>query len=384
MVKGPAVLREINEKRVLAYIRANGTSSRQELTKNLGLSKNTVSLITEEFIKEGILREVGIDSKGVGRPRMKLDLIPDIYHSVGLHVRDTFCELVVTDYLGSIIESRKLMMNTQNAAQCLKEITLLWPKLESTYSNIIGFGIAIPGLVNPDEGIVISSSHLHWKDVNVIKILEKQIPVPIKVLNRVKAAALSPEKIIPEDADSTFYIRIDEGVGGAFVHNKDVLSGFNYTAGEVGHLVVKHNGPLCTCGQKGCLETLVSIGNVIRRLSEMGANITENDLYSNHFFTIYSFDPNYNEIVKVFKEVGKEVGTAVSTIINLFNPQFIVIDSPYNEMEFFKSATLATIKSKALKYPSERTNTIFASNPLSSPWGMAMSVIHQFEATNFV
>src|SRR4051812_26105799 len=111
MVKGPAKLREINEKRLLTFLRTNGTSSRKEITEKLKLGKNTVSIITDKFIKEGILREVGIDSKGVGRPRMKLQLIPEVFHSVGLLVKHDCCELVVTNYLGSIIENRKIMMN---------------------------------------------------------------------------------------------------------------------------------------------------------------------------------------------------------------------------------------------------------------------------------
>jgi predicted NBD/HSP70 family sugar kinase len=373
MAKGPAVLREINEKRVLAFLRTNGTSSRQEITENLELSKNTVSLITEKFIKEGIVKEVGIDANGVGRPRMKLDLIPDIYQAVGVLVRDTFCELVVTDYLGSVIESRKLMINTRDAEECLHEIARLWPALEAEYNNIIGFGIAIPGLVDPDEGIVRFSSHLGWKDVRVTKILETKIPVPIRVLNRVKAAALSPEKIVPLEADSTFYIRIDEGVGGAFVYHNDVLNGFNYTAGEVGHVVVKHDGPMCTCGQKGCLEAMVAVPHVVRRLNEKGITLTEEEMY----------DPPFNELTDLMEEIGQFVGGAASTIVNLFNPQYIVIDSPYNGTDSFKKATVAAIRNQALAYPSERTKTVFVRTSLSSARGMAMSVIHQYESTYF-
>lgn len=383
MAKGPAILREINEKRVLAFLRVNKTSSRQEITEALDLSKNTVSLIVDKFIKDGVVREIGIDSNGVGRPRTQLALVPEIYQSVGMFVQDTYCEVVITDYLGAILESRHLAMNSRNAKTCLAEITRLYTRLEDQYPNILGLGIAVPGLVDPARGLVHYSSHLGWRDVAVADSLAENVSVPLQVLNRVKAAALSPVKIIPQSAESTFYIRIDEGVGGAFMLGSDIVHGFSRTAGEIGHLVVKADGPMCTCGQQGCLESLVAVPTVLDILGEHGIRFAADEQLSNLFQELSVNVPFHPEIERVMSETGDYVGSAIATIVNLLNPQYIVIDSPYNLLECFRKSTLSTVAERALRYPSDHTHIVFVQTSLSSAWGMALSVIHQYETTNF-
>jgi len=165
-MKGPALLREINEKRVLAFLRSNITSSRQEITESLNLSKNTVSLIIDKFLKKGIIKEIGLDPNGVGRPRMKISINPEAFFSVGLHFRHHSLEIVVTNFLGSIVESYALKLNTHAPESYFNEIEKIWPELEKKYRSILGLGIAVPGLVDPDRGLLHYSSHLGWENID--------------------------------------------------------------------------------------------------------------------------------------------------------------------------------------------------------------------------
>ena len=379
-LKGPAVLREINEKRILNFLRTTKTSSRQEMTEALQLSKNTVSLIIEKFIRDGVVQEVGIDSNGVGRPRTQLSLVPDAYQAIGILVRDTHCEFTVTDYNGSIIESNQLLVNTREPAKLLVEIDRLYRDLKSLYGNILGVGIAVPGLVDPLRGLVHYSSHLGWRNVAVAEILGKTIDVPIQVLNLVKAAALSPVRVVPDDAQSTFYIRIDEGVGGAFVLGNDVVHGFSYTAGEIGHLVVTSEGPICTCGQRGCLEALISLPRVLSVLREKGLQASLMDDFSTVIQDLLNNRQTSSDIQEVMTGIGKYLGVAMAMTTNLFNPEYIVVDSPYNNFAAFEQAAISTMRERALIYPSDRTKVVFV-RMLSAALGMALAVIHQFEST---
>ncbi|GGH86355.1 putative NBD/HSP70 family sugar kinase [Pullulanibacillus pueri] len=378
MKKGPALLREVNKKRVLAYLRTHNVSSRQEITESLGLSKNTVSLIIDEFHKQGVISEVGIDSIGVGRPRKKIAINPNIFFSVGVHIRHYSIEVVVTNYLGTIVDSRTIKVEIQDPDHFFKEIEMLWSELEKKYETILGLGIAVPGLVDPEQGLLHYSVHLGWENVNFVERLES-LSVPIQVFNRVKAAALSPVKVIPEGAESTFYLRIDEGVGGALVLNNDILNGFSNTAGEIGHLSIQADGPLCSCGQHGCLERLVSLPFVVEELKERGVHLLYDEEQTKPLSELLFIQDGFKALNQVMEEIGQHTGAGLATIINLFNPQYIVVDSPYNGIEAFKQSTLSSMMNKALSHPAKHANLVFASPSLSSAWGMALAVITKFE-----
>ncbi|WJH33916.1 ROK family protein [Paenibacillus sp. CC-CFT747] len=139
------------------------------------------------------------------------------------------------------------------------------------YPNVIGIGVAVPALLDPLTGWVLSSSHLEWKDIPLKERMDSQLPVPVLVLNNVKASAMAPVQATRlESGKSSFYMRIGEGVGGAILLNGSLYYGESWTAGEVGHLCVDREGPRCSCGRKGCLEALVRIPRVLEQLGQEG------------------------------------------------------------------------------------------------------------------
>lgn len=383
MAKGPGLLREMNEKRTLSFLRQNKTSSRQELADVLDVSKNTISLMIDRFIRDGLVREVGLDQSGVGRPRMQLSLISDAHQSAGILIRDERFEIVVTDYCGEMLESRQLPTNARDQALCLTRLSGLCNELIDKYPGLLGIGIAVPGLVDPVNGVVHYSSHLGWRNVAVTEFLSPRVSVPVHVLNRVKAAALSPLNIVPEHAESTFYIRIDEGVGGAFLIGNDIVHGASRTAGEIGHIVVRPDGPLCTCGRHGCLESVVSTSAILQRLGKTGLNSVSDEQFSILLESALIENGPLGLEEQTMENAGRDLGTAIATIINLFNPQYVVVDSPYNAIRAFKEAATLTAGDGALPYPFQHTEIIFVRTSLSSAWGMALAMIHQFETPNY-
>ncbi len=364
-VKGTSILRAQNEKRILSFLRRSKTSSRKEMADVFGLSKNTVSMIVDKLLQEGIIMELGLDQMGVGRPRVELTLVAQARHAIGLLIRDTHCDIVVTDYYGNIVETDVLFVDATNVEQCIVELSRRCMSLLQKYKNVLGIGVAIPGMVDPVNGIVRYSTHLQWRDVHIVELLQQDLGmITIQVLNRVKAAALSPVRVVPEDANSTFYIRIDEGVGGAFVLGHDIVQGVTFTAGEFGHVVVAPQGPLCSCGQRGCLESLISLPVV---QAKFHGTLPEEDLGTD----VVGFT--------VLQETGEYLGKAMAMVINLFNPEYIVIDSPFNHLTPFKKAVLETVRDKSLWYPFEAAHFVFSHTPHSSAWGMAFAIILEFE-----
>lgn len=377
MGKGTALLRQQNEKRTLALLRTIKHSSRQEIAKTLGLSKNTISLIVEKFINHGIVKEMGVDDQGgVGRPRIQLCLVANAYKTIGIFVQNSYCQYVVTDYYSNILENGVLPIQARNSDSCVDELILLSKQLVDKHPEVIGVGIAIPALVDPVRGIVHSSSHLNWRGIHLKERMDKQLPVETIVLNSVKASALAPSSVIPRSNFSNlFYISIDEGVGGAQIMDSQIYNGASWTAGEVGHICVQMDGPLCTCGQRGCLESLVSVPAIKERIQ----NKYPSKQMDENFLKVLTESKDDPFIEEILRQSGEYVGFALSQIVNLLNPQYIIIDSPFEKLEIFKSAVKLSMECRALKVPLEKTNLQFIKSYFSSAVGGAFAVILDFE-----
>lgn len=377
MTKGTAVLRQQNEKRVLAFLRKEHISSRLDIARHLKISKNTVSLIVEKYIKQHIVQEVGInETTAAGRPKIKIKIIPNSLKSIGILIQHNQGHLVVTDYNSRVIDTEVFTLNTSEPNRCLDEIGHKTAALLSKHPETLGVGIGMPGIVDPDKGFVHYSSHLGWNDVDIRRLLSPYITLPLTVMNSVKASALATlQQLEKETVDSTFYIRIDEGVGGAFLIRDKVHFGGTWTAGEVGHLMIDPAGPLCQCGRKGCLEALIRTKAVRQRLQQLGAAAPRFNLID------ASLNPeeDLTSEERVYAEVGQYLSTALTHIIHLCNPKQIVIDSPYGENEHFKQVIMRSTSCNTLRFPYEHTDIIFIRNQENPAVGAALSVIQNFE-----
>ncbi|MDM5340518.1 ROK family transcriptional regulator [Fictibacillus enclensis] len=364
--KGTAVLREQNQKKILDYIRAHQPCSRLEISQDLGLSKNTISLIVEQLLKDGIVAESGIkELHGAGRPRIMLTLVPDAFQSIGLLVQQDKLEYVVLDFRLNEIEEGELRVNCDH--DVLQELIRLAEQLSKRYPNSKGIGIGIPGLVDPETGYVYQSSKLDWKNIPLKQEIERIVNQPVAVFNSVKIAA---EGMLKDEnpLSSYFYIRISEGVGGAYIINDHIVNGNSWTAGEIGHISVDPEGPLCKCGQRGCLEQMIGL-NALKEYAnqEMGYQMNTND-----WIKMIQNDSRLN---KEITRYGLLLGRALVQVIHLINPQKIIIDSPYNIFDPFKTNTLEISQKHTLPYAFEKTEVTFTNERFSPAKGAAISIL---------
>ncbi|WP_078549761.1 ROK family transcriptional regulator [Litchfieldia alkalitelluris] len=368
--KGTAILREINQKNVLSFLRRHKTCSRMDLVKALGVSKNTISLIIDQLIKDRIVKDVGLEEQqGAGRPRKLITLDPNAYHSIGLSFNNKTCNYVVVNYFLDVIEKGEFFFSADLFSSMSQQITGLAKQLQDKYPGSIGLSISIPGLVDPETGVVHESTHLGWKNTNLKEILESVISMPVHVINNVKASALgSIEKMADSNLSSAFYIRIEDGVGGALIIDNKIYNGISWSAGEFGHISVDPNGPLCNCGQKGCIETLISFPVFKKTLEQMNQHYEELASHS---------CPSL--IKDVLSQYGNYIGIGITHIIHLINPEAILIESPYNQVDSFRKATIDSINDRALKLPLYHTNIQFIEPSLSSAFGAGVYGVLKFE-----
>lgn len=377
--KGPSLLRMTNKKRILRFLREHSVSSRQDIAKALKLSKNTVSLIVEQLIREGKVREMGLDETShVGRPRIKLSIVPESMTAVGIWVKKREAQYQVIDYSSRAMEKGCVELDGEHPEKSLGQLQQLSLHLQSKYETLLGIGIGIPGLVDPYRGIVHYSSHLGWERVPVKARLQGALRVPVRVLNNVKAASLFHFHLGKKRDSSLFYLRMDEGVGGSFIDQNGIFFGSSWTAGEIGRLSVEDNGPLCRCGKKGCLETLISVPAIVRKLEEdlrQPLNIRRADELRT--FVTETADAN---MAKVLRETGHYLGQIIPSIIHFFDPERIIIDSPLDQAQEFRQAVLESASRRTLKHSFDQVEIRFLFDPQSAVAGAAQAIIFQHES----
>jgi glucokinase len=205
-----------------------------------------------------------------------------------------------------------------------------------TISEISAIGIGAPGISNPEAGILFTSPNLPgWRNVLLRDIIQNKLDKKTFLINDANAAALGELYFGAAHGTHNFiYITLSTGIGGGIVIDGKIYTGAIGTAGEIGHMTIDDNGPLCNCGNKGCWEALASgtaLAREAKRRIKEGAKTsvlkyTEGDLEKVTAQIIHSAAEQGDKLAKdLIARTGYYVGVGVANLINIFNPELIVI-----------------------------------------------------------
>lgn len=203
-------------------------------------------------------------------------------------------------------------------------------------SELSAIGVGAPGLSNPETGILFTSPNLPgWRDVPLRGIIQRKLGKKTFLINDANAAALGELYFgAARGARNFIYVTISTGIGGGIVINGEIYSGASGAAGEVGHMTIDDNGPLCNCGNRGCWETLASgtaLAREARHQMEQGAKTSILD-YSGGVMekvtaeVIHKAAQAGDKLAEeLIARTGYYVGVGLASLINIFNPELIVI-----------------------------------------------------------
>ncbi|ADG83555.1 ROK family protein [Thermincola potens] len=195
---------------------------------------------------------------------------------------------------------------------------------------VIGMGIGSPGQIDGRTGCVIRSGNLGWHNVYILEMVKKHIPLPLFLENDATAAALGEKWCgAGQQAENMIMMTIGTGIGGGIIINGRLYRGASSGAGEIGHMVIQPGGPLCSCGNKGCLEALAAAPAIIKRAKAALAGGTASVLAETVDFTVRNVfdavakgDPVATRVVD---ETAYYLGIGVGSLINIFNPELVII-----------------------------------------------------------
>lgn len=220
----------------------------------------------------------------------------------------------------------------ERVARCVRDAI---DECDLQLKQIRGIGIGAPGACDPETGKVIFAPNLVWEDVPLKKELEKQLEVPVFVENDCNIQTLGVhEKELKGKPRNLVGIFLGTGIGAGLILEGKLFSGFNRTAGEIGHMVIEVGGPKCGCGNKGCFEALASRTAIFRRIQagiKDGQKTILTDLLGDDLEDMRSGDLRKairrgdKFVEKVIEEAAEYTGIAVANIINLLNPEVVVL-----------------------------------------------------------
>lgn len=296
--------------------------------------------------------------------------------TIGIDIGGTFIKIGVVNEEGSILKSVSIQTNvTEGPQQAVKRICTAIEKLikELTfkYSDFIGIGIGIPGLLNTKEGLIISSPNLPGWEYYPLRndIQLKLLGMPAFVENDANAAALGELYFgAGTDSNNLICLTLGTGVGGGVVVNGEIMHGENGVAGELGHITLFPNkGRICNCGNEGCLEAYVGSNGIVKStldiIEEYPESILNNYLKSPSVITpklIFESAEDGDQLSsRILMEVGTYLGIAVSNFVNLFNPGIIVLSGGVaNAYSYFYPQIKSELQKRAFDMPAKNVQII--------------------------
>ena len=333
------LVQKINRSLILNLIKDKGPISRADISKITKLTRSTVSSIVDYLIKKDLIKEIGLTSSGVGRRAILLKLNSRAYYSIGVDLGTLHTTIAIIDLSGRIEKRIDYPTN------CQPEKDKILEKLKATIHNIIknsgikrktiaGIGVAAPGLIDK-KGTMLITPNFRWKDTPLREILKKEFHIPVFVDNNANAMALAESEFGKGHKVKNFvFINVGMGIGAGVVINGELFHGESNCTGEIGYTSIDYNGPKCSCGNKGCLEVMASGPAIAKRAIKA---IKEGEKSLIYELANYDLNQISAEIVSkaanqgdklgrnIMEETGEYLGTGVANIINLFNPELVIV-----------------------------------------------------------
>jgi predicted NBD/HSP70 family sugar kinase len=253
-------VRDTNKKRIVNLLYQHNGTTKQGISNMLGLSMPTVSQILKELFEQGLVREGGTLASSGGRKPVLNELVYDAKLSIGIEITQNHVNFVLIDLAERDLgykSYRQRFVNDEDYFKKIGDLTECFIEDNNVDRNkLLGVGIAIPGIVQAQKGILEYIPTFGVKNLAIVS-LTQYINYPVKVENEANLAGYA-EIWQMEQLSSAVFLTINKGVGGAIVINDQIHNGLNCRSGEFGHITIVKDGRECNCGRKGCLEAYCS------------------------------------------------------------------------------------------------------------------------------
>ena len=346
-------------------LRAQKPMSRADLAKETGLTKATLSLLASMLIESGVVQEgEPVVSTTYGRPSTPLEIRGGSIAGIGLQINTDGYGCLALDLNGDTLGREWVsedMTGTDPYEIFAKLDAMTFPlesRLKRRGCKVGGAGVALPGIVTDDMWLLVARN-LGWENVNLTRFnVVRRLDVVAG--NEAKMAAIAqipgyateraPFLNVVDRTDSFIYLSTDIGIGGAVVRDGEVVMGSHGFAGEIGHLSVAMDGPLCSCGRHGCLEAFAG-----RRALVEAAGIAEDgDATSSEAIDMFlqRWRAGDSDVAKVVDQAADALVSAIASAVNLVDVDTVLLGGLWTHFGDELATVLeGRLRSEILGYP---------------------------------
>lgn len=330
-----AQTRRHNNRLVLKTVYDQGPLSRAAIARSTNLTATTVSTVIAELLEDGLVEEIGAVSTERGKPPTLINLVNDARHIVALDLSRNSFQASILNLRGEIQERKQMPVNGAIGHEALRlAYQLIDEILPLARRPLLGLGVGAPGIIDRNHNLIRRAANLGWENLTLGQQLQERYGFKVQVVNDNQAALLAeflfgnykntPEMVV---------IRVGNGIGAGIMCNGQLLHGNGTGVGEVGHVVVVEEGELCSCGNRGCLETVASSRAIVKRAKAIAQQ--EHGSALHHFAAtpdkitidtvIQAFQAGDQFLEPVVQEVGHHLGRMVANLVSVLGMPRILL-----------------------------------------------------------
>ncbi|SDQ38937.1 ROK family protein [Actinopolyspora saharensis] len=327
--RDPASLRRHNLRTLLRHLHLQGATSRVRLGEVTGLTRSTIADLVGELAERGLAVETGSSQpqSGRGRPPMIVSPREETAYVLAVSVDVDTIGIGRVGLGGTLLEeseTRHERVPGDPTASVNQLVRLIHAEVEPLEEAPLAVGIAVPGLVRSEDGVVSRAPNLGWRKLNLAERLRDELRLtgPIVIGNEARLAALAEHRRgAGRDCADLVYVSAGVGVGGGIVTHDRLLTGSTGYAGEVGHMITNPGGRSCHCGGRGCWETEIGADAL---LDQVGAGTSPNrhtalaELFS-------GAERSEPEVLEAFRRMCTPVAVGLANLINVFDPSRVLL-----------------------------------------------------------
>ncbi len=324
-----SLVRDIHTRLLLSAIREKA-STRTELAKVTGLSLPTVGAIVNSLSEEGYIVNERLGEYGGGRKPMVLRFVPTARYIVGVNLGGSQTQAVLADLNGSfvseIVSGSSADLESDVSGSIINLIEQLRTENNLPWHLVVGIGVSVRGCFDTPNGYYFfpgkQEGHLLQDD------LEEHFRIPVILERNANAAALSErERKYSAGVKDLIFINVDKGISSGLILGGRLYRGFLGNAGEFGHVIVDSAGPVCPdCGQRGCLETIASIGGLVGNAEGAGVEFPAGSNTLERLVHLVSLARQGHDLANAcFKRAEAVLGQAIVSLVNIINPNLLVL-----------------------------------------------------------
>lgn len=336
----PQNVKNINKHTVLDLIRFSpGGIARVEIARRMRLTRAAVTSIVNDLLTTGIIREAGGINVHSGRPPVVLEIDPTRGFVIGIDFGASHLSILMGDLGANILEEIEIPININDGPNiCIEQadhiLHDLLVKSGRELHEVLAIGVGVPGPIVSDAGMVLAPPIMPgWDHFPIRDTLEKMWGCQVSLSNDSELGVLGEWAAGAGRGEQYLaYIKIGTGIGAGLLLDGQIYRGVTGSAGEIGHLTIDENGPLCECGNHGCLEAIAGGRAIAQQAQEIVRKGQRTQLSSiKPIETISARDvasaARLGDLAaqQILTRAGTYLGIAIAGVVNMFNPGMVII-----------------------------------------------------------